>query len=34
MRDAAFTELRSHAKTWFDLVEAGETVRVLPRSAG
>lgn len=29
MRDATFTELRSHAKTWFDRVEAGETVRVL-----
>lgn len=29
MRETTFTELRSHAKAWFDLVEAGETVRVL-----
>jgi len=29
MRDATFTELRNQAKRYFDLVEAGETVRVL-----
>lgn len=29
MRDATFTELRNQAKHYFDLVEAGETVRVL-----
>lgn len=29
MQDATFTELRNHAKAYFDLVEAGETVRVL-----
>jgi len=29
MRETTFTELRNHAKTFFDLVEAGETVRVL-----
>ncbi len=29
MRDATFTELRNQAKHYFDLVEGGETVRVL-----
>ena len=29
MPEATFTELRNHAKAWFDLVEAGQTVRVL-----
>lgn len=29
MRQATFTEIRNHAKTYFDLVEAGESVRVL-----
>lgn len=29
MQDATLTELRHHAKAYFDLVEAGETVRVL-----
>ena len=29
MRDTTFTELRNHARAFFDLVEAGETVRVL-----
>lgn len=29
MRQATFTELRNHAKAYFDIVEAGETVRVL-----
>lgn len=29
MRDATFTELRNQAKRFFDLVEAGESVRVL-----
>ena len=29
MREATFTELRNKAKRYFDLVEAGETVRVL-----
>ena len=29
MRQATFTELRNHAKPYFDLVEAGESVRVL-----
>ncbi len=29
MREATFTELRNQAKQFFDLVEAGETVRVL-----
>ena len=29
MADIPFTELRNHAKAWFDRVEAGEVVRVL-----
>ena len=29
MRETSFTELRNQAKHYFDLVEAGETVRVL-----
>lgn len=29
MREATFTELRNQAKRFFDLVESGETVRVL-----
>jgi len=29
MRQATFTEVRNHAKQYFDLVEAGEAVRVL-----
>jgi antitoxin (DNA-binding transcriptional repressor) of toxin-antitoxin stability system len=29
MREATFTEFRNQAKHFFDLVEAGETVRVL-----
>lgn len=29
MRETTFTELRNQAKHFFDLVEAGETVRVL-----
>jgi prevent-host-death family protein len=29
MREATFTELRNHAKQYFDLVQSGETVRVL-----
>ena len=29
MPETTFTELRNHAKAWFDLVEAGQTVRVL-----
>lgn len=28
MREATFTELRNHAKTYFDAVEMGETVRI------
>jgi len=28
MRETTFTELRNHAKTFFDTVEEGETVRV------
>ena len=28
MRDATFTELRNHAKEYFDAVENGDTVRV------
>jgi prevent-host-death family protein len=28
MRETTFTELRSHAKAFFDAVEEGETVRV------
>ena len=28
MRDATFTELRNHAKAYFDAVEGGDTVRV------
>ena len=28
MTDATFSELRSHAKHYFDAVESGETVRV------
>jgi prevent-host-death family protein len=28
MRDATFTELRNHAKDYFDAVEGGDTVRV------
>ena len=29
MKQTTFSELRSHAKDYFDLVEAGERVRVL-----
>lgn len=29
MQQTTFTELRNHAKQYFDSVEAGETVRVL-----
>jgi len=29
MRETTFTELRNQAKRFFDLVESGETVRVL-----
>jgi prevent-host-death family protein len=29
MREATFTELRNHARQYFDQVEAGETVRVV-----
>lgn len=29
MREASFTDLRNHAKHYFDLVESGEIVRVL-----
>ena len=28
MRETTFTELRNHAKSFFDAVESGETVRV------
>ena len=28
MRDATFTDLRNHAKDYFDAVEGGDTVRV------
>lgn len=29
MRQATFTELRNHAKEYFDIVEAGETLRIV-----
>ncbi len=29
MKQITFTELRNHAKAYFDLVESGESVRVL-----
>ena len=29
MRQATFTEVRNHAKQYFDIVESGESVRVL-----
>ena len=29
MRQATFTEVRNHAREYFDIVESGETVRVL-----
>ena len=29
MKQANFTEIRNHAKMYFDIVEAGESVRVL-----
>lgn len=29
MKQASFTEVRNNAKQYFDLVESGETVRVL-----
>jgi prevent-host-death family protein len=29
MKQATFTEVRNHAKQYFDIVEAGEPVRVL-----
>ncbi len=29
MRQATFTEVRNHAKEYFDLVSSGESVRVL-----
>jgi prevent-host-death family protein len=28
MREATFTELRNHAKDYFDAVEGGDTVRI------
>lgn len=28
MQEATFTELRNHAKDYFDAVEAGDTVRI------
>ena len=28
MREATFTELRNHAKDYFDAVEAGDTIRI------
>jgi len=28
MQEATFTELRNHAKTYFDAVEGGDTVRI------
>lgn len=29
MKQASFTEIRNHAKQYFDIVESGESVRVL-----
>lgn len=29
MREATFSELRNHAREFFDMVEAGESVRIL-----
>lgn len=29
MKHVTFTEMRNHAKTYFDMVEAGEALRVL-----
>ena len=29
MKQATFTELRNHAKQYFDIVESGESVRVI-----
>lgn len=29
MKQVIFTEVRNHAKTWFDMVESGDAVRVL-----
>ena len=29
MKQATFTEVRNHAKLYFDIVESGESVRVL-----
>ena len=29
MKQTTFTELRNHAKTYFDMVESGESVRIL-----
>lgn len=29
MKQATFTELRNHAKQFFDIVESGETVRII-----
>ena len=29
MKQATFTELRNHAKRYFDIVESGEPVRIL-----
>ncbi|OAI06338.1 prevent-host-death protein [Methylomonas methanica] len=29
MKQATFTEVRNHAKQYFDIVEAGESVRVI-----
>ena len=28
MKQATFTELRSHAKQYFDIVESGESIRI------
>jgi len=29
MKQATFSELRNHAKQYFDIVESGETVRIM-----
>ncbi len=31
MKEVTFTELRTHAKDYFDAVEGGATVRVFPK---
>ena len=34
MKQATFSELRNHAKQYFDFVESGESVRIVRNGSG